>query len=105
MTFSRWPQMNEIRQLGREIREQVQLADLETAGNLAAERHRQVVALFSDLEGDGDMLASSIQELLDEDRQLIDLLTALRRRLEAELGSARRGARSARAYIEVAGRP
>ncbi|QOC21212.1 flagellar protein FliT [Wenzhouxiangella sp. AB-CW3] len=97
-------QMEAIRQIGQRIREQVRQADLETAGDLAVERHQQVVALFSDLDGDGDMLAAGIRELLDEDRELIGLLTELRSRLEQELGSARRGARSARAYMEVADR-
>lgn len=97
----------EIHQLGATIRDKVRAADLDAAGRLAVERHQRVVDWFSSQAPEQekrDKLAENLQSLLAEDRELIDLLAVLRRRLEQELGEARRGLKSADAYLEVASR-
>ena len=93
-----------IRDLGREMRECVQNADLEAAGELAAERHARVVALFDngpDVAAD-EHVAEQLRELLDADKELLGALSALRDQLERELGQARVGARGVRAYMDAA---
>ena len=46
MTPATRSRMDDVVTLGRVIRQHVEDADLETAGQLAAERHRQLLALF-----------------------------------------------------------
>lgn len=94
----------EIRALGRALRERVQTADLAGAGELAAERHQRVVALFDagpELAAD-EHVAEQLRELLSVDKDLLGALAALRTQLERELGASRRGARGVRAYIDAA---
>lgn len=96
--------MDEVVLLGRVIRQHVEDADLETAGQLAAERHRQLRALFDDPELDAgdESMARWLQDILREDQSLMSALAELRGRMELELGETRRSLRTARAYAAVA---
>lgn len=96
--------MHDVVTLGRVIREHVENADLDTAGQLAAERHRQLRDLLDDralISGDESM-AQWLQDILREDQRLLESLAELRGRMEMELGSSRRSLRTARAYAAVA---
>ena len=98
------PELDHIRALGQEMRECVQNADLEAAGELAAERHRRVVALFDhgpEPVAD-EQVAEQLRDLLDADKELLGVLAALRDQLAHELGEARAGARGVRAYMDTA---
>lgn len=96
--------MNEVVVLGRLIREHVENADIETAGQLAAERHRQLRDLFADpaLDTGEESMAQWLQNILREDQSLMQSLSELRGRMEVELGTSRRSLRTARAYASVA---
>ncbi len=98
------PELAHIRALGREMRECVEKADLEGAGQLAAERHQRVVALFDDgpEPAADETVAAELTELLAADKELLGVLAALRDELERQLGQARIGARGVRAYIDTA---
>lgn len=97
-------ELDHIRALGREMRACVQNAELETAGELAAQRHARLVALFEHgPEGAADeQVAEQLRELLSADKELLGALAALRVELEKELGQARSGARGVRAYMDAA---
>ncbi|MEQ9394062.1 hypothetical protein [Haliea sp.] len=99
--------MGEVVALGRVIRQHVEEADLETAGQLAAERHRQLRSLFDDpaLERGDESLAYWLQEIIREDQGLVQALAELRRRMELQLGASRRSVRGAREYAAVAESP
>lgn len=95
--------MEEVVSLGREIRDRVARADLDGAGEIAAERQRRLHALFASREPercDTD-LASWLKMILREDAELLESLDDLRHRLELELGSARRKSRMARQYADA----
>lgn len=96
--------MEEVTVLGRMILQRVEDADLETAGQLAAERHRQLQELFADPgeEVATDSLAQWLRDILQEEHSLMAALSELRGRMEQELGTTRRSLRSARAYVAVA---
>ena len=98
------PELEPIRELGREMRECVQKADLETAGELAAERHKRVVALFENgpEPAADETVAAELNQLLAEDKELLSVLAALRDELSRLLGQARIGARGVRAYMDTA---
>ncbi|MEE4639863.1 MAG: flagellar protein FliT [Wenzhouxiangella sp.] len=98
------PELDHIRALGQEMRECVQNADLAAAGELAAERHRRVVALFDHgpEPAADEQVAEQLRELLDADKELLGVLAALRDELARELGQARIGARGVRAYMDAA---
>jgi len=95
--------LENIRELNLAIREQVQQADLAAAGELAAKRHQQLLALFANFpqQAEDESLVDELYETLNNDRQLMQDLAALRGRLERELGTARNSTRSVRAYLEV----
>ena len=99
--------MDEVVLLGRVIRQHVEDADLETAGQVAAERHRQLRTLFDDPELDAadESMAQWLQDILREDQGLMGALAELRGRMELELGETRRSLRTARAYAAVAESP
>ncbi|TCO76608.1 hypothetical protein [Chromatocurvus halotolerans] len=99
--------MDEVVALGRSIRQYVEEADIETAGQLAAERHQQLRDLFDDpgVEADEDSLAQWMRDILREDQSLMQALAELRSRMELELGDSRRSLRNARAYAAVAENP
>lgn len=90
--------------LGRVIRQHVEEADLETAGQLAAERHRQLRDLFADPDvgATDESMAQWLRDILREDRSLMAALAELRGRMELQLGDSRRSLRNARAYASVA---
>jgi hypothetical protein len=90
--------------LGRAIRARIDQAELDEAGQLAAERHRRLVALFADpgLDREDEGLAYWLQEIVREDRVLLQSLAELRERMEQEFDRARRAAQSARRYAETA---
>lgn len=96
--------MDDVVMLGRVIRQHVEDADLETAGQLAAERHRQLRDLFNDpqVEGGDEFMAQWLRDILHEDRSLMTALADLRGRMELQLGDSRRSLRNARAYAVVA---
>ena len=96
--------LNGVLALGVSIRQRIEQADLEGAGELAAERHQQLVALFSEDIPDvaDESLSYWLQEILREDRGLLQALAELRGKLELELGSARRSVRSVREYAAMA---
>lgn len=96
--------LDRIRDLGRAMRECVQSADLAAAGQLAAQRHARVLALFEDgpAVAADEQVAEQLRQLLDADRELLGALAALRDQLERELGQARMGARGVRAYMDAA---
>ncbi|GEM_PF-1380034 len=96
--------MHEVVALGRSIRQHVEKADIETAGRLAAERHRQLRDLFSnpDIEAGDESLAQWLRDILHEDQSLMQALAELRGRMELELGDSRRSLRNVRAYAAVA---
>ena len=98
------PELDHIRALGREMRERVENADLAAAGELAAERHRCVVALFDNgpEPAADEQVAEQLRQLLDADKELLGVLAALRDQLAGELGEARAGARGVRAYMDTA---
>jgi hypothetical protein len=98
------PHMDSIHRLGLAIREQVREAELERAGQLAAQRHRQLVAMFTELpEADGsEALVDQLRRTIEDDRHLMQELAELRTRLEDDLFTVRRSSRSARAYTEAA---
>lgn len=99
----RSPRMRQIREMTVAIREHVRLADLTSASELAARRHRHFVALFAELPDDvEDGVVEELQHTLSEDRELMEELASLKARLERELGSARSSMHSARAYVETA---
>lgn len=104
MTPSASSRMDDVVTLGRVIRQHVEEADLETAGQLAAERHRQLRDLFDnpDLEAGDESMAQWLQDILREDQSLMSALAELRGRMELELGDSRRSLRTARAYASVA---
>lgn len=97
------PWLEDIRELNLAIREQVQQADLATASELAARRHRHLVALFANFprQAEDGSLVDELYETLGNDRELMQDLAALRDRLERELGTARNSTRLTRAYLEV----
>lgn len=99
--------MGEVVALGRVIRQHVEDADLEAAGQLAAERHRQLKTLFADpaLDAGEESLANWMQEILREDQGLVQALAELRQRMELQLGATRRSVRGAREYAAVAESP
>lgn len=99
--------MGEVVALGRVIRQHVEDADLEAAGQLAAERHRQLRDLFADpsLDTGDESLAYWLQEILREDQGLVQALAELRQRMELQLGATRRSVRGAREYAAVAESP
>ncbi len=96
--------MDDVVMLGRVIRQHVEDADLETAGQLAAERHRQLRALFDDpdVESGDESMAQWLRDILREDQSLMEALAELRGRMELQLGDSRRSLRNARAYAAVA---
>lgn len=104
MTTSTRSRMDDIVTLGRVIRQHVEDADLETAGQLAAERHRELRDLFDDpaVAAGDDTLAEWLRDILREDQHLMQALAELRTRMELQLGDSRRSLRNARAYVDVA---
>ncbi|PLW83980.1 hypothetical protein CWI75_01100 [Kineobactrum sediminis] len=95
-------QMSGVVALGVSIRQHIEQADLEGAGELAAERHRCLVALFDVPDTADESLSSWLQEILREDQSLLQALAELRGKMELELGATRRSARGAREYAAVA---
>ena len=93
----------EVVELGRGIRTCVQEADLEGAGDLAERRLACLRNLFADpaLDRSDEMLAYWVQEILREDRALMEGMEKLRERMQLELGSLRNSTRSALEYAEV----
>jgi len=103
MTAMPSTRLDRIRELNLAIREEVQQANLAGASELAAQRHRQLMALFANIREavEDEALVTELYTTLESDRQLMRDLATLRERLEHELGSARKSTRSARAYLEA----
>ena len=93
----------EVVELGRAIRACLQQADLEGAGELAEQRLACLRNLFADpaLDRSDEMLAYWVQDVLREDRALMEDMEKLRERMQLELGSLRNSTRSALQYAEV----
>ncbi|MDT8439982.1 MAG: hypothetical protein RQ729_13345, partial [Wenzhouxiangellaceae bacterium] len=97
--------MQRVVALGSAIRRAVEEAELEQAGQLAAERRQELVALFGhhQPDPDDDTVAYWMQEIVRDDQVLLDALDQLREQLELELGAQRKASGQARAYADVAG--
>lgn len=94
---------DKVLELGRAIQACVRRADLEGAGDVAAQRQACLHSLFADpdLDRGDEMVVYWLQQVLREDRELMDGLEALRQRMQTELGSLRNSSRSAQEYAEV----
>lgn len=92
-----------VLELGRAMQARVRDADLEAAEDLAGRRLERLQVLFSEagIREQPEMAAYWIQEILREDRELMNGLEKLRQRMELELGQLRNSARSALEYAEV----
>ena len=93
----------EVVELGRAICACVQQADLDGAGDLAEQRLACLRKLFADpaLDRSDEMLAYWVQDILREDRALMEGMEKLRERMQLELGNLRNSTRSALQYAEV----
>ena len=80
--------MDDVVALGQVIRRHVEDAELETAGQLAAERYRQLRVLFDDpaLAVGDESMAQWLQDILREDQSLMQALADLRGRMERQRG-------------------
>jgi hypothetical protein len=96
--------LNRIVSIGRAMRREIENAELDEAVRLAGERHGCLLALFDDpgLDREDEMLAYWLQEIVREDKVLLDSLGRLRSRMDEEFERSRRATRTARRYAETA---
>jgi len=97
--------LKQVVELGRAIKREIEQADLEAASELATRRLEHLRLLFSEpdpgFDPDDEMVAYWLQEILQEDRSLMQALDQLRDRMKLELGRLRNASRPALEYAEV----
>lgn len=97
--------LKHVVELGRAIKLEIEHADLEAASDLATQRLEHLRLLFSEpgsgLDPEDEMVAYWLQEILQEDRSLMQALDQLRDRMKLELGRLRNASRPALEYADV----